>query len=147
MPRSNDDHQYPATVAEVLDPSMTFKPAALRALRNFRQAKPWRGTLAERKAKFRSLNRDLAGACGILCPRLVFVRVDGGMPGNGSYHRLRHTITLYGRLSVVTFLHEFGHARGYGERRACRFSINLFRRLFPRSFARCRQVGHVLVRE
>ena len=52
-----------------------------------------------------------------------------------------------GRLSVVTFLHEFGHALGYGERGACRWSINLFRRCFPRSFARCRQAGHTLVRE
>ena len=63
-----------------------------------------------------------------------------------SYHPATHTITLEGRLSVVTFLHEFGHARGYGERGACRFSINPFRRVFPRLFARCRRVGHTLVR-
>jgi hypothetical protein len=46
----------------------------------------------------------------------------------------------------VTFLHEFAHARGFDERQACRWSINLFRRCFPRSFASCRQVGHTLVR-
>ena len=136
---------YPATVAEVLNPQMKFKPDALRAVKRFARSKPWQGTASERKAKFRRLNKQLAVAYGIPKPRLAFVQVEGGLPGNGCYRPLGHAITLYGRLSVVTYLHEFGHARGYGERGACRFSINLFRRLFPRSFARCRPVGHVLV--
>jgi hypothetical protein len=138
---------YPGSVAEILDDRMTFKAEALRAVRRFARSKPWRGTLEERKAKFRRLNRALARAYGIARPRLVFCRV-GGNPevGNGSYQPVTHTITLLGKLSVVTYLHEFGHARGYGERGACRFSVNLFRRAFPRSYARCRPMGHVLVR-
>ena len=48
---------------------------------------------------------------------------------------------------MLTYLHEFAHARGYDERGACRWSLNLFRRCFPRSFARCRPVGHTLVRD
>ena len=50
-------------------------------------------------------------------------------------------------LSVLAYLHEFAHARGADERQACHWSINLFRRCFPRSFARCRAVGHTLVRD
>jgi hypothetical protein len=65
--------------------------------------------------------------------------------GNGSYYPTLHIITMFGKLSVVTYLHEFGHARGYGERKACRFSINIFRRVWPRLFARCRHERHMLV--
>lgn len=139
---------YPETVREVLAPSMTFKPAALQAVRAFARSRPWRGTIAERKDKFRRLNRALAAAYGIAEPRLVFVGVEAGThSGASSYRPAVHTITLTGNLSVLTFLHEFAHARGADERRACRWSINLFCRCFPRSFARCRADGHTLVRE
>jgi hypothetical protein len=139
---------YPATVAEVLDPAIRFKPAALRAVRAFARSKPWRGTVARRKGKFRRLNRQLAAAYGIVRPRLVFVGVEAGAPsGASNYQPLSHTITLAGKLSVLTYLHVFAHARGADERQACRWSLNLFRRCFPRSFARCRPVGHTLVRD
>jgi hypothetical protein len=139
---------YPATVQEVLDPSLTFKPAALRAVRAFARSKPWRGTVAQRKEKFRRLNGALVLAYGIPQPRLVFQNVEARTDSGGSSYRpFAHTITLVGKLSVLTYLHEFAHARGADERQACRWSINLFRKCFPRSFARCRAVGHTLVRE
>jgi hypothetical protein len=145
MARQNRNNDYPATVNEVLDPAMKFKPAALRAVRRFARSRPWRGTIGERKAKFQRLNQELADAYAIARPSLNFYQVEDGLYTNGRNRRARHTITLYGKLSVVTYLHEFGHARGFGERQACRFSINLFRRCFPRSFARCRAIGHTLV--
>ena len=139
---------YPATVAEVLDPAMTFRPAALRAVRAFARSRPWRGTAAARKGKFRRLNRDLAAAYAIAEPRLFYCNVEANAPsGSSCYRPAGHSITLTGRLSVLTYLHELAHARGADERQACRWSINLFRRCFPRSFARCRAVGHTLVRE
>jgi hypothetical protein len=139
---------YPATVQEVLDPAPRFERLALRAVRAFARSKPWRGTMEERKDKFRRLNRELAGAYGIAEPRLAFQGVEAGSTsGLSNYRPAVHTITLIGKLSVVTYLHEFAHARGADERQACRWSINLFRRCFPRSFARCRPVGHTLVRE
>jgi hypothetical protein len=139
---------YPATVAEVLDPAMKFVPAALVAVREFRRSKPWRGTVAERRAKFVRLNQALALAYGIPRPSLDFRGVEAGVhSGHSSYVRGSNTIILRGRLSVVTYLHEFAHARGADERQAVRWSINLFRRCFPRSFARCRQDGHTLIRD
>ena len=53
-------------------------------------------------------------------------------------------ITMRGRLSVVTYLHEFAHALGRGERGACRWSLNLFRRVFPEQCARLRADGHTV---
>jgi hypothetical protein len=139
---------YPATVQEALDPTLTFRPAALRAVESFARSKPWRGTLMERKAKLRRLHRQLTAAYSIREPRLVFGGVEaGGFSGASRYHHCSHTITLVGRLSVLTYLHEFAHARGHDERQACHWSLNLFRRCFPRSFARCRAVGHTLIRD
>jgi hypothetical protein len=140
---------YPRTVAEILDDAMTFRPAALRALRAFRRSRPWRGTIQERKAKFLTLNRELARAYGLRRPKLLFRSIAPHAEGNGCYIRRpgrRHEITLFGQISVVTYLHEFGHARGYDERRAVRFSVNLFRRMFPVSYASLVPVGHMLCR-
>jgi hypothetical protein len=138
---------YPATVQEVLDPALRFKPAALRAVRRFARSKPWRGTIEERRGKFEKLGRALAGAYGIAVPDLRLVLIDSGVPSNGFYSPSAHCIGLIGRMSMVTYLHEFAHARGADEQQACRWSLNLFRRCFPRSFARCRAVGHTLVRD
>jgi len=142
---------YPATVAEVLDAPVRvrFRRATLRAVRRFARSRPWHGDEAHRFEKFRRLNRDLALVYGIRRPLLMGERIgarDEIVRGNGSYQPATHTIRLVGRLSVVTFLHEFGHALGFDERRTCRWSINLFRRCFPRSFGSCRQVGHMLLR-
>lgn len=132
---------YPATVVEVLDNTLTFKPETLRALRAFRRAKPWRGTPAERIAKFRTLHRDL---CRIYGLRTRLTRRMGRL-AMACYVPSRNRIILP-ELSVVTYLHELGHARGWDERQACRWSINLFRRIFPQSYARCRHRGHMLIR-
>jgi hypothetical protein len=135
---------YPRTVAEILDDRMTYKPECLRALRAFRRAKPWRGTVAERIGKLMALHVQLCEVYGVHVD-LRFGKINGSSSGGSSYHPLSNVIILRGRLSVVTYLHEFGHARDYDERQACRWSINLFRRTFPRSFARCRTEGHVLI--
>ena len=141
MPR----HDYPASVAEVLDDSIAFKPETLRALRSFKKSKPWTGTCDERKEKFLKLNQALATVYAIPEPELVFGQLDGGSSGESHYSPDEHHIVLTGKLSVVTFLHEFCHARGMGERAACRWSVNLFRRVFPGEFARAAQVGHMLI--
>ena len=134
---------YPATVREVLDPTRKYRPAVLRAVRALRRTGAWRGTLRERQRRFARLHRRLCRAYRLRV-RLVFVNGKGSS-GGSSYSPKGRTIRLRGRLSVVTYLHEFAHARGYDERQACAWSINLFARCFPRSLARCRHVGHMLV--
>jgi hypothetical protein len=133
---------YPATVAECLDDTIRYKPATLAAVQEFARSKPWRGTLEERVAKFHSLH---AALCGIYGKQTRVVIVPGEQhSGRSNYAPGDDTITLIGRLSVVTFLHEFGHALGKDERQTCRWSLNLFKRCFPRSFARAAHVGHTL---
>ncbi len=119
-------NSYPETVTEVLDENMCFRPAVLQAARRFAASKPWRGTLEERKAKFRKLNRGLAAVHRIATPRLVFRRIDGSSSARSFFDAAGHRIVLAGKLSVVTVLHEFAHALRMGEREATAWSANLF---------------------
>lgn len=134
---------YPRTVAEILNPRMRFNRLALAAVRAFARSRPYRCNTGRRGILIDCLNTKLARAYGIAAPNIVY-RWSNGSSGSSSYNPRRHTITLRGRFSVVTYLHEFCHARGFDERQAVRFSVNLFAKCFPRSFARCRQVGHTL---
>jgi hypothetical protein len=132
MPRNN----YPATVAEMIGP-VVYRRETLAAVRDYARSKPWRG---DGKAKMQSLHVRLCEIYGTRA-ELVF---DPRRPA--CFIPALRRIVLP-KVSVVSYLHEFAHARfGSCERRACRWSINLFRRCFPRSFARCRQVGHTLQR-
>ena len=157
MPRTGG---YPDTVAECLSHRSKYRRGVVAAVKKFRRTGPWQGSVEERKAKFHRLNEALAGAYGVPAPKLRFERIDGSFSGASSCLPARRSlgeggrgsnerpavITMRGRLSVVTFLHEFAHALGKDERGACRWSINLFRRVFPRQYARLGADGHVLRR-
>ena len=136
MPR----HDYPATVAEVLDDDMTFNAGALRAVKALRRSHAWQGTAEERLAKLQACANALAEAYDVEAPVLQLGPYDCYLP-------FGHIIVMGPNLSVLSFLHEFTHARGYDSERFCvKWSVNLFRRLFPRSYSRLVPVGHTLVR-
>lgn len=131
---------YPRSVADVLDDTIRFKPAAVTALYKFKASRPWRGTSEQRAAKLMQLNYELALAYNMTTPVLRIGAI-------ACYNRGTHTITLLPNLSVVTYLHEFAHAlKGSSEHDACRWSINLFRKVFPEQFAKLEWDGHMLVR-
>jgi len=139
------ESDYPRSVVEVLDQSMTFNPLALRAVQSFAQSHAWRGTIDERHQKFRRLHDDLCRIYGLdPQPRLIIGNETLSCSGNSCFIPAMNTIILRGRLSVVTYLHEVGHARGMNERRAARSSINLFRRCFPKSWSRVTFDGHMI---
>lgn len=136
---------YPATVGEVLATPPRYKAATVRAVRELARSRPWRGHLDERCRKVEALHAEL---CRVYGKRTgLFIHPDCGFDldsGRSFYTPVRDLIVLTGRLSVVTYLHEFAHALGRDERGAVRWSVGLFRLCFPRSYARTRAVGHVL---
>ena len=141
-----NERNYPETVIEILSATKRFRPAALKAVREFAERRPWSGTVEERKRKLRLLNRALAAAYDIPKPELAFESIDGSSSRASHYVPSQHRIVMVGRLSVVTFLHEFAHALGHDERGATRWSANLFRQCFPRQYARLVHRGHMLLR-
>jgi len=141
---------YPATLAECIEPSRKYKPAVLKAVQLFAKSKPYQGTIEEKQAKYRAMHIDLCAAYGIDV-ELRF-GTDWGkqeIPSFRSFcsHREsgRIIVTLYGRSSVVTYLHEFAHAIGKDEYGAVKWSVNLFARKFPRSFERTVASDHLVV--
>jgi len=140
---------YPKSVAEVLDDEIKYRPGTHTALRKFRKSHPWRGTRDEMQFKLRLLSEELSKVYKVSTPIMVFVeKLDGG----GLCIRSKPAVLVIqqeqdGHYSVVAFLHEFAHVIHKGEKGACRWSINLFRKHFPRSYAKLVPVGHLLVRE
>lgn len=139
---------YPKTVEEVLDDNMKYRPGTDKFLEIFKNSNPWKGTLEEKQNKFRELNENLSKVYGIDTPQLVFVKK---FSYGCCYFPIGNLIVMEQdkneKYSVVTFLHEFGHALGKNEKQTCKWSINLFRRHFANSFMKLKSRGHLLVSE
>lgn len=113
---------------------MPFKRGTIRSLRRFRHLKVWRGTLDEKNRKIKLLHTALCHVYGKDI-RLSFHNEEtgSGMSNFRTSRRLGRTgyITLHGRHSVVTYLHEFAHALGYQTQESARWwSLKLYRRIF-----------------
>lgn len=138
---------YPASLDEVIR-DVTYRNETLVALRRFKRAAPWQGDLVARMIKFRKLHDELCFIYGIdyeLCFDPSVVNNESSSQSNCNF--VTRTITLHGKLSVLTFLHEWGHVlKGRSERLACIWSVNLFRKIFPDNFDRLRNNarGHFL---
>jgi len=148
MPRlernRSDASNYPTRIESLLNPPMKFKRDALSAVRVFKASKPYRGTLLERIAKFNRLHHELSLIYNMRSQLIIDVPVDAAVTGNGSYSPDLDVITLTGKLSIVTYLHEFAHSmNGSDEEFAVRWSLNLFRAIFPKLFARMSFDGHM----
>jgi len=136
---------YPSHV--VVKP-IKYREDTLETVKMFRDRGPWTGTIEERKTNFRLLHDDLCQIYGVDY-RLEFeaIRLSAppGSSGSSSCNGLTRTITIRNKLSVVTYLHEFGHALGKNEYGACKWSINLFRQVFPEQFNRLNHSGHMVL--
>lgn len=127
---------YPENLEEALGRPLKFPVEALYGVRAFASSKPWQGTFADCQAKFRQLHADLCRIYGVN-PTLAIEGDGTGDSGGSSFQPRANVITLRGQLSVITFLHEWGHVlRGGSEYEACRWSLRLFRKCFPASWAR-----------
>lgn len=140
-------NDYPTSLNEVIR-DVKYKRETLDALRRFSALHPWQGSLPKRMAKFIKLHEDL---CRIYNMNYQLVFDPSIMLNENSSqsncNMVTQTIILHGKLSVLTFLHEWGHAlKGVSEYEACVWSVNLFRRVFPDNFDRLRNNarGHFL---
>ena len=130
MSNRNPNQSLPASGADLIT-DRKYKPDALRAVGVLRRAKPWRGTPDERLAKLRACSEQLSAIYGVHSPTVVFA------PGALPMWEPELNVIQLDRLSVVTFLHLFCCLRGMKPRERFAWSLSLFRRCFPVSFARC----------
>ena len=65
-----------------------------------------------------------------------------------SYDQLTQTLFINKSLSIISTLHEFAHhLYGPNELQTCRWSVNLFRKIFPRAYNRLKWNRHMLVKD
>jgi len=137
---------YPASMDELDLNSVLLAPAVIEVVKAFAQSRPWRGSIEERKDKFLRLNNALATALCLPAPHLIFAMDERVDSARSAYIPALDTIIIRGRLSAITFLHEWGHKLvGRSEREACKWSLALFRRCFPLSWSRLTFNGHMAV--
>ena len=152
MPRTNAGG-YPLNGADVMDDNIRFKVDALEAIRNFRTQKSMKAHDDVRFAALRTLLLDLMTVYGMTDWE---VRWEPAAASASCSAMTSKVITLRSR-SLVDALHEFRHAMQFdnlvrlrfsttAEWDACRWSLNLFKRVSPRSFAKCHFEGHLLKR-
>lgn len=142
--RRSNPGGYPESVRSILS-DVVYRPETIRALKEFKRKNPWRGTMEQRFEKLKWLNKKLAEIYNIRMPDLRMEDITGGFSGRSSYTPALHRIVARGKLSVVTYLHEFRHAMGKGEKEATKWSVNLFRQIFPEQYARLGHRRHTLV--
>ena len=147
--------QETVTIEDVVNEAVTFKADALRAARDLARTKPWQGSFTKRLADLKKCLAALADAYGL---QAITLKHDGNRAGTSATSDLARDgrkITMRGRLSVVTLFHLFAKCRAIQSGAgldgqhfpAITWSVNLFKRKFPISFARCRLVGGLLVND
>jgi hypothetical protein len=133
---------YP-TKEQILEREHLFKPELLRAV------KAWKMEHYNGSWSTMTLEQKLASLCA-----LVDV-LDGGQRTVrvtiGSlycYQPGSRTIAIKGdNPSILSTIHEMGHhVKGRSELAACRYSVWLFKKCFPKAYERLEWRGHMLVR-
>src|SRR5438874_2436465 len=102
-------NDYPQSIDELDLDAVRLAPEIVDAARRFAASRPWRGTLKQRKAKFRTAIRDICVAAGAKRPRVIFAVDEETDSGRSSCVPALGLIVLRGRLSVITALHEVMH--------------------------------------
>jgi hypothetical protein len=132
---------YP-TAKEIMSSERKFKPEAIKAAKAWKAThlRGWKDKDPEVKlAQLRDLVFTLADLYGKPLDDLCEGPVD-------CYARAAKTVYLK-TPSIITALHELGHhLLGSDELEACRFSVWLFKKVFPKQFDKLHFEGHMLRR-
>jgi len=132
---------YP-TKEQIMAREHKFRPGVLAAVREWKR-EHYRGWKDKDLVTKHYALAHLVGAVADLYEYPVAYRA-GDVADH--YDRASGTIMInFGNPSIVTALHELGHhLKGGSELAACRFSVWLFKKAFPRSFERLHFEGHLL---
>lgn len=99
----------------------------------------WKGSIEDRKNKFQWMHEHMMVLFNKPNLRLI-IRVSeesDKTPGSSAHSNYgNNRIVLSGRLSVITFLHEWAHALGMGQSGAVEWSNFYFKKVFPLSAQR-----------
>lgn len=136
---------YP-TPDEIMSDPPTHKPSVIAFLKQWKRS-TWRAAKesGSEMIKYEALATMIRGIAEIY-RRPVEVGYNSEL-GSACYVPMQHKVVLNKRLSIITALHELAHHLfGTSETKACRWSVHLFKKTFPRAFSRLEWRGHLLVK-
>ncbi len=67
--------------------------------------------------------------------------VPSGQSSASYWNSAENKILITGKLSIITFLHEFAHAMGFDEEQARKWSLTLFKKVYPIAFEKLTMVN------
>jgi len=129
---------YP-TKEEILEKEQKFKPETIEII------KTWKKIEWNAEKSFESL-KALAKVLASIYEKPVRVEFVSNYP-TCCYQPATQTIIINNSTSIISLLHEFAHhLYGPSELKACRWSVWLFKKTFPKSYAKLKWQGHMLIK-
>lgn len=139
--------KYPSK-EEVMGETPTHKPAVIKLVKNWKKEVwfPLRGTEPTDEQKFLALKTLLQRIAVEIYQKPVEVDYQPSI-NSACYNPINNRISLNKSLSIITALHELAHHLfGRSETKACRWSVHLFKKTFPKAFSQLEWKGHMLVK-
>jgi hypothetical protein len=143
-------NRYP-TREEILSADVKHKPEVLRAVKLWKRHR-WIPALKLEDAEERRCEKTraiaaLLAALSNYYDKPVNLVVATAASTSSFYRPATRTIHLHGSPSIITALHELGHHLfGRSELKACRWSVHLFIKIFPKAYEKLEWDGHMLKR-
>lgn len=132
---------YP-TKEEIMAEEQKFKPEVLTLIKGWKKDL-WHDYKVSRDMKREAL-KVLVDKLADIYGKPVAIEFIDEAPTSW-YSKKYQRIYIAGEPSIVSTLHEFAHHLfGPNELKACRWSIWLFKKSFPRAFAKLKWKGHML---
>jgi hypothetical protein len=131
-------NKYP-TKEEILAVSPAFSKEIIKAAIEMKRS--WIENRDDHEMRFRAIYDFLHKASVIYGKPEILV----SRRGEYFYAPDSHLIAIGDKLSIISSLHELGHhLLGSSELEACRFSVHLFKQVFPKAYAKLTWDGHML---
>lgn len=129
---------------------MKIPNAIIKEVEILRDANVYKGSFGSRIDKLYVLHRAMNRFYGKKIHLFVNMYVSKKLwidSGGSFYNPSRQTILLNGRISVLTFLHEWGHVLyGSSEEKANEFARTIFKQVFPKQYEKLKTQGRMLVK-
>jgi hypothetical protein len=135
---------YP-TKTDIMMVEQKFKPEVLAMVKDWKKAVWQDKDHMELQNRFIKL-KVLAIGLSVVYNRPVNVKLEPDRK-TCSYNKLSKTIIMNQSTSIISLLHEMAHHLfGPSELKACRWSVWLFKKTFPKAFQKLKWKGHMLTK-
>ncbi len=139
---------YPSK-EEIMENPPTHKPGVIKLVKQWKKEIwfPLRAAEPTDEQKFEALKTLLTRVAQECYQKPVEVDYQAEVP-SCFYNPTLNRITINNSLSILSSLHELSHHLfGASELKACRWSIHLFKKSFPKAFSMLEWRGHMLVKQ